>query len=280
MRNSEVFLETDALEFVFYKIKNEGNYRGYRTQLARAAGCQPAYLSQVLAKKVQLTVDQAAGLSDFWGLSEQEADYFITLVELSRAGTESLRVKLQKRMKALKKKASSRDNSEASGDDSVVSMSEKEALRYYANWLPSAVHMLLSLKDSFTLSEVTQFMKISRSEAESCLLDLCRSRLVEKDVDRYRLKSKFMHVPDENLFSGFHHSNWRERARAQIMQKDQANNFHYTAICSLNAKVFQEVRDILEQARKVSENSIMNASESTLACMTIDWFEIIDRQQK
>ncbi len=272
MQNSDVFWASNSLEVLESKINEEGNYRGYRSELAKAAGCQPAYLSQVLAGKVSLTADQASGLSEFWGMDEFQADAFLTLVELDRAASERLKRKLKARLKRLQKNSTSKSEKHTTGFS--LSMSDSQALSYYSSWTPSAVHMLLNFKGGLPFSEILQRLSVDADVLKSVLLDLMKANLVEKQGEKYLSKAKFAHVKDEHTFAALHHTNWREKAKSYYSHGLIRDNFHYTSVCSLDKKAFQQVRKVLEEAKQRAEETIKNAPENTIGCLNLDWFEI------
>ena len=76
------------------------NAAGFKTELARAAGCTPSYLSQVVSGKPELTPDQAVAIADFLRLGPTETEFFLILVDQSRAGTPRLKSYLQKKLES------------------------------------------------------------------------------------------------------------------------------------------------------------------------------------
>src|SRR4051794_12232451 len=68
-------------------------------EIARISGrlkVHPSRLSQILHGPHELTLEQAAEFVDYLGLSELEAEFFLNLVQLARAGTEKLRSRLER----------------------------------------------------------------------------------------------------------------------------------------------------------------------------------------
>lgn len=96
------FEEEDYLEIIRMQMREFGRKRGYQTQLAREAGCQVSYFSQVLSGRAQLSMEQAAGLAAFWKFDELKTDYFIALVALHRAGTQALKDKITRDIQRLR----------------------------------------------------------------------------------------------------------------------------------------------------------------------------------
>src|SRR5436309_16129314 len=91
MKARPLFTYTSYKAYLIDRIEQNKDLRGYQSQLARAAGCQRSFLSQVLNGKFDLSREHAAELSRFWGLDPLETEYFIGLVDLARAGSGHLR---------------------------------------------------------------------------------------------------------------------------------------------------------------------------------------------
>src|SRR5690242_18289002 len=65
--------------------------RGSRSRLAAHLGCQTAFVSQVLAGKVDFSLEHAVRVGAFLGLSQADDYFFVLLVHLGRAGSKTLR---------------------------------------------------------------------------------------------------------------------------------------------------------------------------------------------
>lgn len=96
----------DLFESVDYKqylidvlTSNTLGGRGARTTLAQAAGCQLAFISQVLNGNADFSLEQADGISRYLSQNSKERDYFLLLVQYARAGTESLRAHFMRQIK-------------------------------------------------------------------------------------------------------------------------------------------------------------------------------------
>ncbi len=99
----DVFTFDDYKKYLRHQVAHNRDIRGYQTNLAEAAGCQRAFISQVLTSHINLTPDHAAALCSFWRFSDDESDFFMDLVALGRAGTEKLRGNLNRRLSKIKK---------------------------------------------------------------------------------------------------------------------------------------------------------------------------------
>ena len=67
--------------FFTYQAEKYYDMQGYQGKLAKAAHCHSSHISQVIRKKSQLTLDQAAGIACFWELDPNETEYWLTLIQ-------------------------------------------------------------------------------------------------------------------------------------------------------------------------------------------------------
>src|ERR1039458_749101 len=72
--------------------------RGQYRKMANFLAVNSVNVSQIFHGERHLTVEQACELVDFFGLSDLESQYFIALIERERAGTQKLKLVIQKRL--------------------------------------------------------------------------------------------------------------------------------------------------------------------------------------
>lgn len=272
MQNNWFFKASSYREILDKKLKLEGKIRGYRTLMAKAAGCQQAYLSQVLAGNVQLTPEHASGLCNFWGLDELESDYFLTLVELGRSGQQHLNQRLLRRLENIKieheKQKPTHLKIEGQG------YQREKALFYYLDWVPSAVHMLLAVPGYDRPSAIAKHLRIPETVVVNALNVLNELGMADRDNLSWKSKASGLHAADESLFAPHHHRNWREKAIEYFRHGKIGSNLHYTSVYSLDQETFTEIRNILLKAIEASKRAVVPATEKAIACINVDWFEI------
>jgi uncharacterized protein (TIGR02147 family) len=272
MQNSWIFSATDYRDAIRQHLKIDGQARGYRTLLAKAAGCQPAYLSQILTGAVHLTPEQASGICDFLKLSELESDYFLTLVYLGRAGNPGLIAKLQKKLTLIRRQHQEQKTSAIQSEEQ--SYPREKAVSYYLNWMPSAIHLLLMLPDFQSPAQIARRLKISEDQTIKILRELQELGIVAMKNSQWKATAKTLHAADESIFAPLHHRNWREKASDYFNHGRLGENLHYTSVHCLDEKTFAEIRELLNQAIDRSRKLTIPAPEETIACMNLDWFKI------
>jgi uncharacterized protein (TIGR02147 family) len=272
MHNDWLFQHNTYREVLTQQLAKEGKGRGYRSLMARAAGCQPAYLSQVLAGSVQLTPDQASGLCDLWQFLELEADYFLTLVHLGRAGQPGLTHRLEGKLQRLKEQHAEQKVGSVQAENQKYD--REKALHYYLDWVPSAVHLCLMIPGHDHPSAIARRLKLDDGIALLTLQALEALGIVRKDGARWTLTNKTLHAADESLFAPHHHRNWREKAIEYFRYGRLGKNLHYTSVYCLDHDAFLGVRQELSRLIETSRRLALPAAEETLTCLNIDWFEI------
>ena len=139
-------------------VSQQGTRRGYRTQLATAAGCHTSFLSQVLNTHVHLTPDQALGLCQFWSFRPSETDYFLALVQRDRSGSYLGRDYYQRKIEELIE--DSQDLSRQVRDPEMPPSLSPEI--YYSSWYHAAVFVLLSLPQVNSAEAIQEWLSLSR----------------------------------------------------------------------------------------------------------------------
>lgn len=267
-----IFRLTDYRKVLQRILDEDGSTRGYRTMMSQAAGCQPAYMSQVIRGTVHLTPEQASGLCELWNLNDIESDYFITLVLLGRAGSKGLEQRLLRKLEKLREQHEKEKGTELRGTD--TGYSREKALAYYFDWIPSAVHILLTVPGFDHPPVIAKRLCIDESVILNVLTILQELGIAKLKDGYWKTTTKSLYASDVSLFAPHHHRNWREKAAEYFRQGKLHTNLHYTSVFSLDKRAFQKIRDALDHAIKNSRQTALAAPEETISCINIDWFEI------
>jgi uncharacterized protein (TIGR02147 family) len=263
----KLFQTSDYKEFLRFKLEENRERRGYKSELAQAAGFQRSFLSQVVGTHVHCTPDHAAALARFWGLPEEERDYFLELVHLARAGTEGLRAIHEKRIREIR----ARNENLASRFRKETPLVEADQALYYSSWHWSAIHILLSIPSFRTAQAIAARLRLEKGFVESCLDSLRRLGLVEQDGKSWRISAKDIHLPKNSPLTSMNHLNWRVQAVASSQaRRDEA--LHYTAVHSLSRADFERIKQMILELLDRSRAIVGPSQEEELACLTVDWF--------
>lgn len=140
--------------------------------MAEAAGCQRSYLSQVIHGNVHLVPDHAYGLSQYFGLSDEEREYFITMLEYARATSEDYKEHIRGKLQELK--------GEKHSEQKVAPKS------YFSSWHWSAIHLLTNLPEYQSPKKLAEFLRLPEDSVRLSLETLAKVGLVKKEKQTWK----------------------------------------------------------------------------------------------
>jgi uncharacterized protein (TIGR02147 family) len=263
-----------VFEFRDYKsyiqqLADQSPLRGYKTKIATAAGCQRAFVSQVLNGKAHFTSDQAIKLCHFWQFRELEIEYFMELVQFAKAGTQELRSYSASRLKELR----SRHSELSVKFKSTGKLSEHEQSIYYSSWQYSAIHVLTSIPSFQTERALANRLQIPEVQIARLLSELEAMNLVTKRAGRWKPTERNLFLPRQSHMNHAHHANWRLQALADV-QKNSNTSVHYSTLHALSRQDVEVLRtkilDFIQESKTIVEPS----PEEEMVCLCIDYFEV------
>ncbi|MGE0631738.1 MAG: TIGR02147 family protein [Pseudobdellovibrionaceae bacterium] len=264
-----VFDFTDYREFLLAKRKEGSHLRGFQTKMANAAGCQRAYLSQVMHGHVQLTPDHGIGLAELFELNEDEREYLLNLINLERARTKLLKDWFIKRLKA-QQQARQNLAKRLQANEEIQSHHEIE---YYSKWYFSAIHILVGIPQFSSPKEIAIRLGLSVETVNATLTSLGKMGLVEQNGKRWDRSKQILHVAQSKPMNVINHLNWRHKAIGDI-QHEPEHSLHYTAIHSLSVKDMEVLRTIFVEAIAKSRAVVGPSKDEELICLTCDLFAV------
>lgn len=267
---ADMFLIEDFREVIRSHLSGQGRKsRGASARLAEVIGIHTTTLSQILSGTKPLSLEHASLIADHFSFTELETDYFLALVQLSRAGNPSLIKKLNSQIKKLRLQA--RDLSKTLEGSSGLNF-EAQA-QFYSDWRYSAIRVLSSIDEYNSLESIAARLSLSRSEAKKITDFLVRTGLCEYSGTRLVPGPNYTHLPANSPLISKFHSNIRVKAmehHARLSEDDLC----YSSLFSIGKKDLDKVGAILIAAIK-EINQIRDSSDpQTLRLIGIDWIEI------
>ena len=183
-----------------------------RSKLARAMGCQTAYISQVLSGKAHLSLEQGEKANGYLGHSSNEGMYFLTLILFERAGTATLKKIFQTQLEAL----AEQQLHLGKRLKYKKSLSAQDQYTYYQSWEYAAIHVLVSIPQLCTKAAISDFLKVPASRVGEILEFLTRTGLVVEDGGCYSVGVRSVHIGSDSPNVSRHHLNWRLKAMNAI----------------------------------------------------------------
>ncbi|MCB9073127.1 MAG: TIGR02147 family protein [Bdellovibrionaceae bacterium] len=244
------------------------NGRGILKKWASECSVHSTLLSQIMAKKKDMSLEVAEKISQSIGLSDAEFDYFSLLVLYSRAGTASLRNQLKRKIKQ------EQEHSINIGSRLKVtgSMSDEAKAIFYSSWLYSGIRNLTAIEKFKDVESISEKIGMSRKTVQEIIRFLLEVGLCTQDGGKLNVGAQRTHVNAESPFVVQHHQNWRVQGFNKMVQRRKEDLF-FTFPMSLSNKDADKIRKLLPQFVE-SIHKIVGPSESeTIRCLNFDFFE-------
>lgn len=250
--------------------QNKGTW-GYKSLLAKKAGCQPSFLTQVLKGKANLTTDQALGICDFICFSDEETDYFLEVVQIEKAGTEKLRNYLKRKIQ--KRREEREDLSKKYSKDRLAE--NQSEMLYYSSWYWSAIHIFTGITNKTDSLAISQHFNLPIKVVEEMLIQLEEMSLLQRSKNgEWSVTQSSVHLPKHSVMSLMNHTNWRNRALVDI-QSANDESVHYTALQSISKKDFARLRTMLKKMIETSREVVKETEKKEqTVCLLCDLFPV------
>jgi uncharacterized protein (TIGR02147 family) len=267
----EIFDYKDYREYIKAWIAAQAKKgRGQRAALAEAVRSPVSHISQVLSCISQLNLEQAEEANEFFSHNAEEAEFFLLLVQLGRAGTPKLRRRLESQMQKMQERRLRLKD--RLGVKEQIS-SEHQA-KFYSSWHYVAVHILLTIEKFQTKEAIAKRLKLSIRKTSEILDFLLRIGLVKQENSHYLVGNARMHLGNDSSSLSRHHTNWRMQAIQSFDRENADEALHYSSVVSISEVDAQKIRSLLVKAIENTKALIKPSKEEELYSFCLDFFQV------
>jgi uncharacterized protein (TIGR02147 family) len=228
--------------------------RGFRSKLATHLGCQTSFISQVLGKRVHLSLEQAVLISEFIKLPQEESHFFLLLVQRDKAGSTKLKNFFNDQIEGLLKKRRLVTHRIGSPEE----ISDLDQKTYYQYWWHVAIHILCGLDSINTREDIARYFNLPLEIVDHTLTFLISKGFVNEVNGGLEVGKTRIHLGSESPNVTRHHINWRNRVIPNL-EKFKSTDLHYSAVIGIAQKDFalinEKILKMLEDVEKVIQNS-------------------------
>lgn len=270
-------MDKDLFQFLDYRAylmawisaqPNRG--RGVRTALARAMGSPVSHISQVLSEVSHFTPEQAEEVNVFLGHSSEEAEFFLLLLHLERAGTPRLRQRLQSRIEEIRQRRLILRERLAVKDK----VSEQDQARFYSSWHYAAIHILLTIERYQTKDSIARYLGLSIRRTSEVLEFLVSLGLASESAGCFKVGTAHIHLGNESPMISKHHVNWRLQAIRALDREDSMKSLHYSSVVSISRADVTKIKTLLVKAIESAKAVIRDSKEEELHSFCLDLFPV------
>jgi uncharacterized protein (TIGR02147 family) len=268
-----IFDYQDYKLFLLNLSDAKGARSGFKSALARACGCNNAYISTVLGGKANLSLEQAECVANFLQLLSDESHFFLLLVQRARAGTRSLRAYFDQQIDPLLKAKLNVQKRLGANEE----LSAKDQAQYYSSWMYAAIHVALSIpRLAKSPNELAKYFNLPPARVKTILEFLVRAGMAVfssgsgSSSGRYAIGPRHIHLGKSSTVITRHHSNWRLCA-LRMIEDEGEQNLNYSSVVALSRRDADKVREILLSAVKKSVDLIMTSPEEEVFVLNVDF---------
>ena len=274
MDNSSVFEYQDYKKFLldlFDQTPKKG--RGEKAKLARTLGCHTGYVSQVLNGGAHFSLEQTDQINLTLGHSSEESHFFMLLVQLARAGTESLRTYFQSQMTEILNQRRTLKNRMKF----ERTLNAEEQSIYYSAWYYCAVHTLIAIPQFQTRDEISSALGLSVEKTGQILSFLEARGLIVLRGNKYHQGVTTTFLDVDSPWISKHHSNWRTQALIAMDNYKKNQQMHYSAVITIAKEDIAKVRNILLNSVEGISSVVDKTSSESLYCYSLDLFPLLKK---
>ncbi|OFZ18596.1 MAG: hypothetical protein A2X94_01510 [Bdellovibrionales bacterium GWB1_55_8] len=244
---------------------------GQLSRLAESMGVNATFISQVLSAAKAFSPEQGVVVAEFLGFTELEAEYFVLLVQIERAGSLKLRRIHEKRQRELQKQ--SKDLLHRLTPDQVLS--EEQKAIFYSDWHYSAVRQMTAIPGFDTPDAIGERLSIPISLVREILSFLVKSGLcIQKSRGRFSVGPSRTHLEGGSPWVKVHHQNWRARAIEDVNQPEDGIRLHYSSPMTVSREDALKIRAMAVQLIDDVGKSVRKTHSEELLCLNVDWFRV------
>lgn len=266
-------MEPTVFEYRDYKDYlndlSEARPRGFRKALAEWARCQTAYVTHVLRGDAHFSWEQAEAISRGIGHVGDETEYFLFIVEFTRAGTPQLRAFLNRKIEALREARFSVRNRLSIRE----TLGPADQARYYSSWYYAAIHVALSMPALQTKEAIAKRLGLQLSTVNEALEFLVSKGLAIRREDRFLDGQVKIHLEEESPMRTKSHLNWRFQALRAI-ENPKAHDLHYSSVFTISESDYERIRAGLVAEIESCVKTIKASPGERVCALGIDLFEI------
>ena len=244
--------------------------RGLRLQLAEHIGVPVSHISQVLNGKSHLSLEQAEGVNEFLGHTDDEAQFFFLLIQLSRAGTQALKKRLKNQIQQIvEKRLILKDRL------GIKSLSKEDQMEFYSSWMYAAIHVMLTIPEYQTKEAISQYLGISLKRTAEILQFLTTLGLaIQKDKGRYDVGTARIHLGSDSPLISKLHTNWRMKAIESLDKEDTTADLHYSSAITISEADVTRIKSMLVKYIEETKQVVRESPAEGVHCFSMDFFRI------
>ncbi len=241
---------------------------GLKSQLAESIGTQTGFVTQAIQGSANFSPEQGLEIARFMGLSEEEIQFYLLLLQRDRAGTHELKMHYDRQMKLLLEQRESL----AQRLKAKTAPSNLDQSTYFSSWVYSYLHVLLTCRPHTRLEETAEAVGMKTTEVKPYMDFLVQAGLANLTNKGYSTGEALMHLGTNSPHLLKHHLNWNLRA-IQAIEKSLKDGLHYSSVVSLSEEDYLSAKELLVTAVQEFKKIIKDSKGERVYGFTLNLFD-------
>lgn len=242
---------------------------GAMGRLAKQIQISPTQISQVLAGKKELTLEQAHRLGRVLELPASAHDYLLLLVERERAGTRDLQKYFDERLRGAREQALQIKT--LLPPDHALDEGKKSI--FYSDWRYSALRLFCSIGDGRTFAQILEAFDLDPARLENMLQFLVSCGLCRENKGLYQMGPQRTFIEKGSAAASQHQANWRLLALERAKRTTSTDEIFFTSPVSISKKDFQSFGRRLRDLIAEFSQTVRETEPDQVACLNLDYFQ-------
>lgn len=264
-----LYQHKDYRDFLLTTFESQGKRTGFKKSAAEFLKIHTSFLSLVLSKKADLSLEQAESMTRFLRLNEFDSHFFILLVSKNKAGTSQLQKHFNMQIEIhLRKRKELEDRIQPS-----QKVSENDQAKFYSHWIFSAIHVAASIPKFQTRDTLLSLFSIKPTELDEILNFLLKLGVLKKEKERFLPGSNHIHIGKDSPNLTRHHINLRLKSLEKITLSTD-DDLRFSSFVSLSIEDCEKIKEILLKSLESSMEIIKDSKEETMYGFNFDFYRI------
>ena len=250
------------------RLESLGPKSGMKRKAAEKLGVHTTFVSQVVAGKADLSLDQAERMNVFLKHSADEAEQFLDLVIYERASEPRLRERF---LDKIKRKQADHQQIHRRLERTREVGAEDQA-KFYSSHLHGLLHVLSSIPKFQNRRQLAQATGAPPAVADEAIQFLIRLGILKASKDVVTPGETHIHLSKDSKFIRQHHTNWR-LAAIQQMPFGEPSDLHYSLAFSCSEKDAGQIRESMLEHLQTLTKKIEKSKEEEAYVYCFDFFK-------
>jgi len=241
-----------------------------KKSLALHLKCHSTFISHVLAEKAHFSLEQAVRFSDYYGLSSEETDFYLDLVNRDRAGDHATRDVYESRLGRAREQWMSISGRLKETDR----LSDDEAADYFENWLLQTVHLACLLPDCSDALAIAERLGMAPERIAVAIRLLEEMGLVTRVDGGYQLVNRRLHLDKNSPTFKRYHASWRAKILHDVSTRSRLDGIHYTSLVTVSRAKVDEIRKLILDHIESTRSEFVDSTPEELYLYSLDFYQV------